>query len=90
MHEVLSFYFRCDKFPSPWYSRITDSRCHHERYPLEHGDIERFCKVDCDRDGYCTETIRTKKCSCEGSINEHCLTIKYKVYLHTLNLEYIL
>ena len=84
--------FRCDHFDpgDHWFypdgSRagfgLDPRSCQHWN---RHGDIEQYCKVDCDIDGLCTETVKQRKCGCPSSGNnpsklaKTCYTAEYRV-----------
>lgn len=61
---------------------LDEGTCHHQRH---HGETESYCKVDCDVDGFCTETVKQRKCECPSSLNdeskleERCVTAVFKV-----------
>ena len=90
MH-VFIFDIRCERYdPSEYWKdhngrpfgfSLTHQKC---RNPWYYGEVERYCKVDCDVDGFCTETVKQRKCICakneekEGA-KENCTTLQYQV-----------
>ena len=76
-----------DNFGRPFGFSLTDRKCIDSWY---HGQIEKFCKVVCDVDGFCTETVKQRKCSCPSGapsgthtadirMRESCVTLQYQV-----------
>ena len=84
---------RCDGFDpkNHWFHpktgegvgfRLNKRTCQEQRHQ---GEIESYCKVDCDVDGFCTETVKQRKCECPSSRNEEsrleekCITAAFRV-----------